>query len=446
MRKQIAIFIACLVLPRGAVRADNGSVCKYGNADIVDEDLCKKVGGCKYIDNRCEKCKSGTYGENNLCIPCDSNWPHSHLIDADGKIYLGDSAPTGATKPQHCYQECKEHGVHIPGKDHAFKEKTSETAYYPSTCVYTLGCDVSTTTVNGTEVTNVCNSYFAYPSTNINNGSCQPQWWNPQKTPTKPPYVGATTECDEFTENRYYIYVSDKNNINYGKFKCYANTCDAGYVVVPDNNIVCDINNNGTTLTLGQCEPRVKDCNKDTSLSNDCTDLLGRTAAVAGLIEWDDTKQKYNYNKCTCTVMQDITDDYDKKIGTRRFQYGTISNTDGNEASWNTNAPTTQVENCYAGYYESKDPSGNTAKDTCKQTEPGYYSPAPNVDKDDMGGKQRYPCPAGRSSAAGAGSENECGIKRGTDGTKFCDKGGCFTLPPPSDASDVIIKFVGKTN
>lgn len=440
MRKKIAIFIACLILPLGAVRADDTDLCKGTSGEtITEKEECTATDGCHWISSanggkgKCEKCPAGYYGIGGECIKCSvAPW-----LDSEA----------GSTSETNCFTACAT-GGRIDNDPHAYQVAKTATANRPHQCEYTLGCDVDTPTVNGTSVKNVCNSYFAYPNTDIASSSCQPQWWHPTTgNSTKPPYVGATTECDKFTKDKYYIYVSDKNNINYGKFKCYANTCDAGYVVVPDNNIVCDINNNGTTLTLGQCEPRVKDCNKDTSLSNDCTDLLGRTAAVAGLIEWDDTKQKYNYNKCTCTVMQDITDDYDKKIGTRRFQYGTISNTDGNEASWNTNAPTTQVENCYAGYYESKDPSGNTAKDTCKQTEPGYYSPAPNVDKDDMGGKQRYPCPAGRSSAAGAGSENECGIKRGTDGTKFCDNDGCFTLPPPPAYGDEIIKFVGdKTN
>lgn len=444
MRRQIAIFIACLVLPLGTVRADSGSVCKVGDADIVDKQLCIETNGCNYLNGRCEKCASGNWGEHGSCFACDNDWPKSHLLDDYGHIYLGDSAPTGATKPEHCYQECKEDGVRISGTKNAFKVKTSDTAYYPDTCVYTLGCDVGTTTnANGKKVTNVCNSYFAYPNTDIDSGSCQPQWWHPTTgNSTKPPYVGATIECNKYTKDKYYIYVSDTaDKANYGKFKCYSNTCvdENKYVVVPDNNIVCDT---GTTYpTLGECKLRTPGCETDTQLANQCTDLLGQKATVAGQMEWQNTK--YNYDKCTCTVIQDITDDNNTKIGTRSFQYGTISDTDVREASWNTSKPTTQVESCYAGYYES----GNT----CKKTEPGYYSPAPDDDKNGLNGKEQYPCPAGRSSAAGAGSESECGIKRGADGTKFCDNsGGCFTLPLLSDDSkdvDEIIKFVGdKTN
>lgn len=442
MRKQIAIFIACLILPLSAVRAGSDSVCKVGDAEIADKQLCIETGGCQYIDSRCEKCKDGTYGKYGTCVPCKDDWPHSHLLDDYGHIYLGDSAPTGATKEEHCYQECKEDGVRIPGKDNAFKVKTSDIKYYDRTCVYTLGCDISiTTNINGAKVTNVCNSYFAYPNTDIDSSSCQPQWWDPKATPTKPPYVGATIECNDYTKDKYYIYVSDTTDkANYGKFKCYSNTCvdENEYVVVPDKNIGCDINS--TFPTLGECKLRYPDCKEDSQLANQCTDLLGQKATVAGQMEWQNTK--YNYDKCTCTVIQDITDDNNTKIGTRSFQYGTISDTDGKEASWDTSKPTTQVESCYAGYYES----GNT----CKKTEPGYYSPAPDDDKKGLNGKEQYPCPAGRSSAAGAGSESDCGIKRGEKGTKFCDRVGCFTLPPLTDDSkdvDEIIKFAGdKTN
>lgn len=425
MRKQIAIFIACLVLPRGAVRADNGSVCKYRDADIVDEESCKKVGGCEYIDNRCEKCKSGTYGENNLCIPCDSNWPHSHLIDADGKIYLGDSAPTGATKPQHCYQECKEHGVHIPGKDHAFKEKTSETAYYPSTCVYTLGCDVSTTTVNGKEVTNVCNSYFAYPSTNIDNGSCQPRW-----TTTRPPKAEIGINCNEGATTKYYL-----RNDN-GKFDCYANGCknsDKYEFVITDTaangGFVCYLD--GKLKELGQCMQKNIPCKDILEISQACEGWQ-QGAVLDGEAEYKTDKGEYDYSTCTCTT----NDEYpipimsnNEQIGKQKVQcsYDTVTGFN------NEKCKTVQVVECIKRYCVPE-----TNPTTCVPTLAGYYS----TDRSTTCEK----CPAGTTSSGKNAGENECGIKRGTDGTKFCDKGGCFTLPPPSDASDVIIKFVGKTN
>lgn len=70
----------------------------------------------------------------------------------------------------------------------------------------------------------------------------------------------------------------------------------------------------------------------------------------------------------------------------------------------------------------SKDFLRNTIKlyavfETCPA---GYYC---------SGRETPSKCPAGMTSTAGAKTETECYFKPSNDGTKFCDKNGCFSLP-----------------
>lgn len=78
---------------------------------------------------------------------------------------------------------------------------------------------------------------------------------------------------------------------------------------------------------------------------------------------------------------------------------------------------------CPSGHYC---PGGTPTGDTCNQTTglcycpKGYYCPA--------GGK-RYTCDAGKTSGTYTVNKEDCYILGGTDGTKFCDKRGCFFIP-----------------
>lgn len=405
MRKQIAIFIACLVLPLGTVRADNPKVCET----IKDERDCtldgcywNKAGGDR---GSCDKCADGTWGKTGSCYACNKDWPHSHLIDADGKIYLSP----GATKPEHCYQECKEHGVPIPGKDHAFKVKTSDIEYYDYQCAYTLGCDVGTTTVNGKKVTNVCNSYFAYPSTNINNGSCQPRW-----TTTRPPKAEIGIDCNEGATTKYYL-----RNDN-GKFDCYANGCknsDKYEFVITDTaangGFVCYLD--GKLKELGQCMQKKIPCEGIPEISQAC----GERWQLDGEAEYKTDKGEYDYSTCTCTT----NDEYpipimsnNEQIGKQKVQcsYDTVTGFN------NENCKTVQVVECIERYCVPK-----TNPTTCVPTPAGYYSTDRSTTCD--------ACPAGTTSSGKNAGKNECGIKLGDKGTKFCDSVsdsvGCFTLP-----------------
>ena len=422
MRRKIAIFIACLILPLSAVRADSDSVCKVGDAEIADKELCIETGGCQYLDGRCEKCKDGTYGEYGLCVPCKDDWPHSHLLDDYGHIYLGDSAPTGATKPEHCYQECKEDGVRIPGKDNAFKVKTSDVSYFPDACKYTLGCDVGTTTVNGTEVTNVCNSYFAYPSTNIDNGSCQPRW-----TTTRPPETEIGIDCNKGATTKYYL----RNDA--GKFDCYANGCEDSDVyefVITDTatngGFVCYLE--GQLKNLGQCMRKNIPCKEILEISQACDGWQQDAELNDGDAIYNKETGEYDYHGCKCTTNDKypipIISANNEQIGKQKVQcsYDTVTGFN------NETCTTVQVVECIERYCV---PVTNPPTTTCVPTLAGYYSTDRSTTCDE--------CPAGTTSSGKNAGKNECGIKLGTDGTKFCDKSGsCFTLPGSG--------FVGQTN
>ena len=69
-------------------------------------------------------------------------------------------------------------------------------------------------------------------------------------------------------------------------------------------------------------------------------------------------------------------------------------------------------------YYDANHTSSNSSL-TCTTCSPGYYCP----------GGVRQKCSVGKTSSAGSDASNDCRIKGGSTGTKFCDSRGCFTLP-----------------
>ena len=405
MRKQIAIFIACLVLPLGTVRADDTDLCKKGTfgETIKENEDCNSTDGCQWIpptsgsvNGRCEKCADGTWGKLGSCYACDKDWPHSHLIDADGKIYLSE-APTGATKKEHCYQECEEHGVRIPGKDHAFKVKTSDIEHYDHTCAYTLGCD-SDITKNSSNIaiTNLCNSYFAYPNNSLTS-SCRPRWVVDGPAPAN------ASKCDDGATGKIYIYDAITK-----KFKCYATACDSDYALIKDNDVFCQLNGASTETALGQCKAKTISC--ATNLTTSCQKHFqsSNTAVVTGDATWDSNKNDYDYRDCKCSDTSKLTDENGQEIGKATLECNYSA------GQWQ-NCISTGLHSCIAGYCDSD----NTQ--TCKKAPAGTYSGA--------GDKNCTKCPAGMTSEFGSTDASKCGIRRGDDGTKFCDRVGCFTLP-----------------
>lgn len=393
MRKQIAIFIVCLMFPLGNARADDTDLCKDTFGEIITkDDECRGTDGCEWVSDgggRCKKCSAGYYGIGGECWQCRSPWLNSEA---------------GSTSETDCFTACTT-GDKIDGKEHAYQVATQPTAYNPNHCEYTLGCYSDTIKIsNNITITNLCNSYFAYPNNSLTS-SCQPRWVEgsaPDENASK---------CDDGATGKIYIYDETTK-----KFKCYATACDSGYFLIKDNDVFCQLNNKDTETALGQCKKETISC--ATNLKDSCQnhfnpsnpDLVAVTVTVTGDATWDSTKNDYDYSNCKCTGTGKLTDENGQEIGKAKL-----------ECSYNVNAGqwqnciSTGLHSCIAGYCDSE------KTQTCQKAPAGTYS-----GKNDIECRK---CPAGMTSELGSDAASKCGIRRGADGTNFCDRVGCFTLP-----------------
>lgn len=387
MRKQIAIFIVCLMFPLGNARADDTDLCKNTFGEIIKEkDECIGTDGCEWVSDgggRCKKCSAGYYGMGGECWQCRSPWLNSEA---------------GSTSETDCFTACTT-GDKIDGKEHAYQVATQPTAYRPKHCEYTLGCDSDITkNSNNIAITNLCNSYFAYPNNSLTS-SCQPRWVVDGPAPAN------ASKCDDGATGKIYIYDETTK-----KFKCYATACDSDYALIKDNDVFCQLNGASTETALGQCKAKTISC--ATNLTTSCQKHFqsSNTAVVTGDATWDSNKNDYDYSNCKCSDTSKLTDENGQEIGKATL-----------ECSYNINAGqwqnciSTGLHSCIAGYCDSD----NTQ--TCKKAPAGTYS--------GVGDKNCTKCPAGMTSESGSTDASKCGIRRGNSGTKFCDRVGCFTLP-----------------
>lgn len=397
MRKQIAIFIVCLMFPLGNARADDTDLCKNTFGEIIKEkDECIGTDGCEWVSDgggRCEKCSAGYYGMGGECWQCDSPWLNSEA---------------GSTSETDCFTACTT-GDKIDGKEHAYQVATQPTAYRPKHCEYTLGCDSDITkNSNNIAITNLCNSYFAYPNNSLTS-SCRPRWlyvetqWDDQKTPAQ---IDSADPCDTGATKKYYLNMDNSTT----HFKCYALECGETFILDKTQTLpygfIC--NPNSESLTLGQCKKETISC--ATNLTTSCQKHFqsSNTAVVTGDATWDSNKNDYDYSNCKCSDTSKLTDENGQEIGKATLECNYSA------GQWQ-NCISTGLHSCIAGYCDSD----NTQ--TCKKAPAGTYSGA--------GDKNCTKCPAGMTSESGSTDASKCGIRRGNSGTKFCDRVGCFTLP-----------------
>lgn len=402
MRKQIAIFIICLLLPLNTTHAAPGGNPAVLCYDGIPNGQCQ-VGnavGCYYDNymNACYKCPPGYYctGDNlkRLCNDTTFN---------DFPYTLSD---IGANSINQCYMLCETSESEEPHGTLGPCTPDDERAYYPADCNICLLCETNTVNINGRNVTNLCDSYFEH------NGSCQPRW-----TTTRPASADIGTDCTDGADIKYYI----RNDA--GKFDCYANTCEnydeyefvTTNIALTDNGgFVCSINNQ--FMNLGKCIKKEINCSDTTEIQQACT--AWQTGVHVDSVQVGGTAQlqngQYDYSTCTCT-----TDNYpiysatEDEIGQQRMQcnYDVNSGTFNNQTCRHVSVTSCKEKYCVL----------ETNQTTCTPTPAGYFS----ADEDTSCDK----CPAGTTSSGANASINECGIKLGDNGTKFCDSVGCFNLP-----------------
>lgn len=413
MRKKIAIFITCLVLPLNVAHADS---------IISTDDLCYKdastgnclIGendGCYYDSflNMCLKCKNGWYGTSGKCEQCPTDYPNTNR-EGEAK----------ATDVSDCYKDCPTTSVTYGTRGPCSPEDSK--AYNGRDCNLCLTCNTGTVNPDGKPLTNVCDSYFE------SNGSCEKRW-----TTTRPPEAEIDIDCNEGATTKYYL-----RNDN-GKFNCYANGCEDSDVyefVITDTatngGFVCYPE--GQLKNLGQCMRKNIKCSDVSEVRLACEGWQQDAELSDDDAIYNKETGEYDYHDCKCTT----NDKYpipimsnNEQIGKQKVQcsYDTVTGFN------NETCKTVQVVECIERYCV---PVTNPPTTTCVPTLAGYYSTDRSTTCD--------ACPAGTTSSGKNAGKNECGIKRGTDGTKFCDSVGCFTLPPPPAKGDEIIKFGDKTN
>lgn len=399
MRKQIAIFIVCLMFPLGSAHADNVIVCPDWNGALSqDEAACVQAGGV-FENGKCVPfcTKQNNYYDYNYCKPCPEDYPETPpCIDN-----YGFTQHYAAANIKGCCKSCKS-DTNFDAITHSRKIAKNTIAMYGTECFYYLECETHT---NATGKLNSCNSYFMYPDTNPETGPCQPRWVEgtaPDENASK---------CDDGATGKIYIYDETTK-----KFKCYATACDSDYALIKDNDVFCQLNGASTETALGQCKAKTISCatNLTTSCQNHFNpsnpDLVAVTVKVTGDATWDSTKNDYDYSNCKCTGTGKLTDENGQEIGKAKL-----------ECSYNVNAGqwqnciSTGLYSCIEGYCDSE------KTQTCQKAPAGTYS-----GKNDTECRN---CPAGMTSELGSDAASKCGIRRGADGTNFCDHVGCFTLP-----------------
>lgn len=390
MRKQIAIFIVCLMFPLGNAHADNEiAACPDWDGDLSrDEADCAQAGGL-FENGKCVPCKRYNYYNYDFCTSCPENY---HETPPCTDKY-GFTQYYGAKNIYGCYKIC-ESDTDFNTLTHSRKIAQNEIAMYGTECSYYLECETHT---NATGKLNSCNSYFMYPDTNPETGSCQPRWVVDGPGPAN------ASKCDDGATEKIYIYDETTK-----KFKCYATACDSDYALIKDNDVFCQLNGASTETALGQCKTKTISC--ATNLTTSCQKHFqsSNTAVVTGDATWDSNKNDYDYSNCKCSDTSKLTDENGQEIGKATLECNYSA------GQWQ-NCISTGLHSCIAGYCDSD----NTQ--TCKKAPAGTYSGA--------GDKNCTKCPAGMTSESGSTDASKCGIRRGNSGTKFCDHVGCFTLP-----------------
>ncbi len=395
MRKQIAIFIICLLLPLNTTHAAPGgdsAVLCYDDGSPNDQCQVGNAVGCYYDTqmHACYKCPPGSYCTgDNLKRQCSDVLPYT----------LSD---IGANSINQCYMSCETSESEVPHGTLGPCTPDDERAYYPADCNKCLLCETNTVNIDGKNVTNLCDSYFE------NNGSCQPRW-----TTTRPASADIGKDCTDGADIKYYI----RNDA--GKFDCYANTCenyDEYELVNLMNNrdFVCSINSQ--FMFLGKCIKKEINCSDTYEIQDACT--AWQNSVHVDSVQVGGTAQlqngQYDYSTCTCTTdhypINSATGD---EIGQQRMQcnYDVDNSTFNNQTCRHVSVTSCKEKYCVL----------ETNNTTCTPTPAGYFS-ADGVTSCDK-------CPAGTTSSGANASINECGIKLGDNGTKFCDSVGCFNLP-----------------
>lgn len=397
MRKQIAIFIVCLMFPLGNAHAEIAA-CPDWDGDLsLDEAACVQAGGV-FENGKCVPfcTERNNYYNYKICTLCPENYPKTPpCIDN-----YGFTQYYAAANIKGCCKSC-ESDTNFNAITHSRKIAKNAIAMYGTECSYYLECETHT---NATGKLNSCNSYF---DPNPETGSCRSQW-------VDDPGPANASECDVGATGKIYIYDETTK-----KFKCYATACDSGYFLIKDNDVFCQLNNKDTETALGQCKKETISC--ATNLTDSCQnhfnpsnpDLVAATVTVTGDATWDSTKNDYDYSKCKCSGTGKLTDENGQEIGKEKL-----------ECSYNVNAGQWQnciskgLLSCSSGYCACIDEHCDS---TCKKAPAGTYS-----GKNDIECRK---CPDGMTSELGSDAASKCGIRRGNSGTKFCDRVGCFTLP-----------------
>lgn len=389
MRKQIAIFIVCLMFPLGNAHAD--TVCPdWDGALSQDEAACVQAGGYFNNDGKCVPVcneRNNYYAYDN-CRPCPDNWPETPSCTDN----YGFTQYYAAKSIEGCCKSCTP-DTEFDIASHSRKIARDKIAMYGTKCSYYLECETHT---NATGKLNSCNSYFMPPDANPETGPCRPRWVD-GPAPTN------ASECDVGATGKIYIYDATAT-----KFKCYATTCNPDYVLVKDDDVFCQLNDVPTETALGQCKKETISC--ATNLTASCQEhfLSSKTARVTGDATWDSNKNDYDYSNCKCSDTSKLTDVNGQEIGSG------ILECNYSAGQWQ-NCTSTGLHSCIAGYCDSD------GTQTCKKAPAGTYS--------GVGDTECTKCPGGMTSARGSTDAGKCGISRGNNGTKFCDNVGCFTLP-----------------
>ncbi len=189
---------------------------------------------------------------------------------------------------------------------------------------------------------------------------------------------------------------------------CYATECKNDYHGENEQQFTC----NGTyyykdcAVNRGTCE--------DKTFYNDCP------GKVTGEFSW---ANQYRFDNCKCEMEdKDITNGKAKLICSVIKKPGAILNSADN-FMWDMNNCETAVTSCDEGFCEQ-----NKA---CLAAPIGTYSGAGETSCNE--------CPnASTTMHVGSTNITDCAYKRGNDGTKFCDKYGCFYLQtlPGTDGTD----------
>lgn len=210
------------------------------------------------------------------------------------------------------------------------------------------------------------------------------------------------SELKETDEYKYFEIIASATS----KPEQYITECKKDDQHFEDRGTMCDTD-------YGACIDNKHACSDDNTIKpNNIT-----SSVISGNVIWKTENNGWDYSDCTLTV--NITSDDNTTVGKQIYKY--------KNGGWVLES--TEITGCASGYYY------NQTKDStqCSEVEAGYYSPDTDT--------ERYACPGGATSNAGATAKTECFINKET---QFCNNdGACFNL---SDFGDIEIHYAGTSN